>query len=137
MIPASPWNYATNFFNFARGLVRALSEGDFGAAFSGLDQSGQKWSRDQFQALLRRHEMGSVTSPDGHPRSAAPILIPTKSNDVFEVLHRLAIDGKWADTAVHLRFSRAKGEYFKVELLGLQDLRLHGASKPPLAGRDS
>jgi hypothetical protein len=123
MIAASTWNYANNFFDFAKQFIRALSVGDFGAALSRLDQSRHRWTRNELETLLRRHEAGTVTSPDGHARSAEPTLIQTASNDLFEVLHRLPIDGRWSNTAVRLRFTRAKGDYFRAELVGLEALR--------------
>jgi len=119
MVVASPWNYASNFFEFAKQFIRAISVEDFGTAFSRLDQSDRKWSRNEFLRLLRDHESGRVTSPDGHARSASPQISAVEAGNVFEVSHRLPIDGSWSDTVLCFRFVRGKGEYFKVHLLGL------------------
>ena len=138
MIVASPWNYASNFFEFAKKFIHAVSAGDFGTAFSGLDQSCHKWSRDEFLKLLRDHESGQVTSPHGHARSASPQILTVEPNDVFEVSHRLPIDGSWSTTVVCFRFVRGKGEYFKVHLLGIAKAdaetwasAARSASRPP------
>jgi hypothetical protein len=119
MIVGSSWNYAKNFFDFARQFIRSAASDDFGAAFSKLDQTSRRWSRDEFVRLLAAREAGRLTSPDGHARSASPTITTIQGNDVFEVSHRLPIDGRWSDTAVSFRFVRARGDYFRVELLGV------------------
>ena len=121
MVVASPWSYSKNFFEFAKSLIRSVSQDDFGTAFAHLDHSRTPWSRTRFVSALREREGGAVTSPDEQRRSAEPTLLHSASNDVFDVLHRLPIDERWSDTAIHLRFTRGKGDYFHVELLGFVD----------------
>jgi hypothetical protein len=120
VIVGSSWNYAKNFFEFARKFILALSNDDFGAALARLDRSKRRWTGQELLAAIRQRESGKITSPLGHERSASPQLTTPVPNEVFEVCHRLPVDGRWSETVVRFRFERARGEYFHVELLGFE-----------------
>ena len=120
MIVASPWCYEDHFIECVRDFIQAVADENYGAALGRLDTRERRWSRAEFVGLLRAHVSGAVTTPYGHRRSAEPTCIAEDGRDVFDVVHRLPVDGRWSDVAVRFRFVQGKGEYFHVLLIGIE-----------------
>lgn len=123
-IVGTAYNLPKAFIAFAREFIAALAREDFGRAVGRLDagDEGRRWSKADVVAALARLARGRVTSPEGHTRSARPTCTSIEADRVFEVVHRLPIDGKWSDVVAVFRFSRTRGEYFRAQLVELRHL---------------
>ncbi|HXA19752.1 MAG TPA: hypothetical protein VN380_22405 [Thermoanaerobaculia bacterium] len=125
MIGGTPWSPAIAFVRFARDFIRHVASGDFAGALQPLDASdpGMRWSKARLTREMQQSIDPSsvITSPDGLLDSARASLTELSPGQLFELEHRLPLDGKWSQVAAVFRFSKAKGG-FKTALVGFRRL---------------
>ena len=119
MIVGTRWSYERAFGEFARTFIDCLVNDDVRGALSHLDQSERKWTKSQIERALSSVTAGRL-SPRPTTRSAAPRFTVEREGEIFELVHRLPVDGRWSDAKVLFRFSRGRGDYFHVNLLGFK-----------------
>lgn len=119
MIGGTRWSHQRAFGDFVRTFIDCLVDNDLGGALAHLDQSERRWTKSELERALARATAGRL-SPRPPRRSAAPGFTVVREGDVFELVHRLPVDGRWSSATVSFRFTRGRGEYFHVHLLGFE-----------------
>lgn len=123
MIAGTPYAPGKAFMDAALAMLAGLAAGDFQAAFGAVDANddGSRWSRSDFDALLKRHTSGPVASPFGIGNSARPNLIAIEPDSVYELRHAIPVGNRWSDSCVVLRFARKPGtQFYRMQFLGIE-----------------
>lgn len=121
MISGTSYSPSKAFIRFARKFFDRLALGDYGGALAKLDASATRWKKQELQAQIVRATGGSsLSSCDGIIQSAHP-QIEEISKGVYDLRHRLPVNGKWVTAKAVFRFSQKPGtEYFHVELQAIE-----------------
>ncbi len=119
MITGTPYSNGKAFINFAQKFIDALSNNNYGEALSKLDMTEKKWKKTDLQKIIKiKFGNSTINSINEMKKSASPILTKIDS-DTFDLSYKLPVNKKWSEHSIIFQFKRSKGEYFKVQLIGI------------------